>query len=92
MTNPFIKESTAGLRRLRRAQQRRARLESRAQRAFEIANAAHHARMTSAAALEQDAWRELLDIPGMTPQTAAALCGVSVVTVTRSLKGVGDER
>ncbi len=32
-----------------------------------------------------------MSIPGMTPQTAAALCGVSVATVTRGLKGVSDE-
>ena len=83
MTNPFIRESARGLRALQRAQARRARLEARAQRTLDLFRAA--------GALEQEAWRELLSVPGMTPQTAAALCGVSVATVTRGLKGVSDE-
>ncbi len=91
MTNPFIRESARGLRALQRAQARRARLEARAQRTLDLAVSEHRDRFRAAGALEQEAWRELLSVPGMTPQTAAALCGVSVATVTRGLKGVSDE-
>jgi hypothetical protein len=92
MTNPFIRESARGLRALQRAQVRRARLEARAQHTLDLAVSEHRDRFRAAEALEKEAWRELLAVPGMTPQTAAALCGVSVATVSRGLKGGGDER
>jgi DNA-directed RNA polymerase specialized sigma24 family protein len=42
--------------------------------------------LARAAAVEAKAWQTLLAIPGVTAQTAATLCGVSVATVHRRVK------
>jgi transcriptional regulator of acetoin/glycerol metabolism len=90
--NTFLDDTTNALHELERRQQQRARLDLRAQRAFEEARDQHDKRLADAAAIEGAAWRSLLAVPGMTVSTAAALCGVSVATVHRRMKEAGDER
>ncbi|MHB1164358.1 MAG: hypothetical protein ACYC90_00390 [Candidatus Nanopelagicales bacterium] len=45
--------------------------------------------MATAAAVEGAAWRTLLDVPGMTVSTAAALCDTSTSTIHRRVKEAG---
>jgi hypothetical protein len=92
MKNTFLDDTTRALRELERRQQQRARLDLRAQRAFDQALGQHDRSLAGAAAIEGTAWRGLLAVPGMTVSTAAALCGVSMATVHRRMKEAGDER
>jgi hypothetical protein len=46
----------------------------------------YRADMSAAATAEGAAWRTLLDVPGMTVSTAAALSGTSVATIHRRMR------
>ena len=89
MTNTFLEDTAQAMRVLERAQMQRARRQARAQRAFDRASDTYHADMAAAAAVEGAAWRTLLDVPGMTVGTAAALSGTSIATVHRRVKEAG---
>ena len=86
MTNNFLDAIAQAMRLLERAQVQRGRKEARAQRAFDQASARYRADMSAAATAEGAAWRTLLDVPGMTVSTAAALSGTSVATIHRRVR------
>ena len=86
MKNGFLDATAQAMHRLERAQVQRDRKEARAQRAFDRASAQYRADMSAAATTEGAAWRTLLDVPGMTVSTAAALSGTSVATIHRRVK------
>jgi DNA-directed RNA polymerase specialized sigma24 family protein len=90
VTSTFLTESAKALRRLRRAQQVRARTQVHAQVRFDRSRAEYRTSLSEAALAESRAWRALLDVPGMTAGTAAALCGTSVATVNRRARGARD--
>jgi DNA-directed RNA polymerase specialized sigma24 family protein len=90
MKNTFLSQTKDALRSLRRAQERRARHEAIAADRFGRAQVEYREKLALAAAVEGRAWKALQDVPGMTAQTAAALCGVSVATVNRRTKGVSN--
>jgi hypothetical protein len=89
MTNTFLDATAQAMRVLERAQVQRDRREARAQRAFDRANARYRADMSAAATTEGAAWRTLLDVPGMTVSTAAALSGTSIATIHRRVREAG---
>lgn len=89
--NTFLSRAKAALRALRRAQDRRSRHEAVASERFGRAQSEYREALAVAAAVEGRAWKALLDVPGMTARTAAALCGVSVATVNRRTKGAGND-
>ncbi|MDO8307489.1 MAG: hypothetical protein Q7V58_03920 [Actinomycetota bacterium] len=62
---------------------------AQAMRAFDRASDRYHVDMTAIAAMEWAAWRTLLDVPGMTVSTAAALCDTSIATIHRRVKEAG---
>ena len=86
MSNTFLDSTAQAMRVLQRAQVQRNRKEARAQRAFDRASARYRADMSAAATGEGAAWRTLLDVPGMTVSTAAALSGTSTATIHRRVK------
>ena len=86
MTNNFLDAIAQAMRLLERAQVQQDRKEVRAQRTFDRASARYRADMSAAATAEGAAWRTLLDVPGMTVSTAAALSGTSVATIHRQVK------
>jgi len=90
MTSTFLADSAKALRRLRRAQQVRARTQAQAQARLDRSRAEYRTSLTEAALAESRAWRALLDVPGMTAGTAAALCGTSVATVNRRAREACD--
>ena len=89
MTNTFLDATAQAMRVLERAQVQRDRREARAQRAFDRANARYRADMSAAATTEGAAWRTLLDVPGMTVSTAAALSGTSIAPIHRRGREAG---
>lgn len=86
MSNTFLDATARAMRLLEGAQVQRNRKEARAQRAFDRASARYRADMSAAAIAEGAAWRTLLDVPGMTVSTAAALSGTSTATIHRRVK------
>ena len=89
MTNTFLDDTAQAMRVLEQARVQRARRQARAQRAFDRASDRYRADVTAAAAVEGAAWRSLLDVPGMTVSTAAALCDTSTSTIHRRVKEAG---
>jgi hypothetical protein len=85
-TRAFFTRTKSAVRALRRAQDQRARLEGLAEERRNRAEVEYLGALARAAAVEAKAWQTLLAIPGVTAQTAATLCGVSVATVHRRVK------
>jgi DNA-directed RNA polymerase specialized sigma24 family protein len=90
MTSTFLSQAKAALRSLQRSQQQRDRQEGAARTRFQGARDEYEMALALAAATEGRAWKVLLDVPGMTVRTAAALGGVSVATVHRRVKQARD--
>lgn len=90
MTSTFLTDSAKALRRVRRAQQVRARTQAHAQARFDRSRAEYLTSLTEAALAEAQAWRALLEVPGMTAGAAAALAGTSVATINRRAKEARD--
>ena len=86
MSNTLLDATARAMRLLEGAKVQRDRKEARAQRAFDRAGARYRADMSAAAIAEGAAWRTLLDVPGMTVSTAAALSGTSIATIHRRLR------
>ena len=89
MSNTFLDATARAMRLLEGAQLQRNRKEARAQRAFDRASARYRADMSAAAIAEGTAWRTLLDVPGMTVSTAAALIGTRITTIHRRVTEAG---
>jgi DNA-directed RNA polymerase specialized sigma24 family protein len=85
-TRAFFTRTKSAVQALRRAQDQRARLEGLAEERRNRAEVEYRAALGRAAAVEARAWQTLLGVPGVTAQTAATLCGVSVATVHRRVK------
>lgn len=83
MNNTSMSTTRRALLDLRAAQTKHARLRGRADARLEAAKARHAAEIAAAADIEQEAWRALLAIPGVSIDTAAALVDVSETTVNR---------
>lgn len=90
MTREFFSQAKGAVQSLHRAQDQRARHEAIAQERRDRAETEYRAALSRAAAFEAKAWHALLAIPGVTSQTAAILCGVSVATVHRRVKEARD--
>lgn len=83
MRNEFMVRASSGLHALKVAQGRHARLKARADARLKSAQVRHATEVEEAARVEAGAWRALLEVPGMSVTTAAALCETSEATVHR---------
>lgn len=79
----FLTASAGAARRLQAAQARHARLKSQADARLAFAQGRHRDDARAAAAVEAQAWMDLLSIPGMTVASASQITHTSPAVVRR---------
>jgi hypothetical protein len=85
MVNDFLTASTEAAKGLQAARVRHQQLKNVADQRLKVALARHRSGLEDAAAVEADAWRALMDVPGMTVATAGRIGAVGATTVRRWL-------
>lgn len=85
MGNDFLTASAEAAHGLEVARSKHARLKEQADQRLAAATARHAKDLDAAAAVEAQAWRALMDVPGMTVSTAGRIGAVGPTTVRRWL-------
>ncbi|MDO8731933.1 MAG: hypothetical protein Q7L55_05085 [Actinomycetota bacterium] len=83
MNNDFLTASTIAAKDLTAAQAKRAGLEAKASDRLARAQDRYPLDLTDARRVEAEAWKQLMEVPGMTAATAAHIGGTTAIKVSR---------